>query len=50
MVIVGLHIEHDTDTGETKLQYRIAYTFSGQAMTAVVPRTTIDRAKWSEVH
>lgn len=45
--VVGYRLTHDTDTGVTKVDYRIAYTFCGQHMTADVVQTTIDRAKWA---
>ena len=40
--VVGYHIEHNTDTGRTEVQYRIQYDIGVQLMTATVARSTVD--------
>lgn len=40
--VVGYHIEHNTDTGRTEVQYRISYDIGVQMMTATVARSTVD--------
>jgi hypothetical protein len=42
--VVGYHLEYDTDTGRTEVQYRISYDIGVQMMTATVARSTIDMA------
>lgn len=40
--VVGYHIEHDTDTNHTNVQYRIQYDIGVQLMVATVARATVD--------
>lgn len=40
--VVGYHIEHNTDTERTEVQYRISYDIGVQMMTATVARSTVD--------
>jgi hypothetical protein len=42
--VIGYHVEHDTDTGQTNVTYRISYNFGGQRIVTDVPRTTVERA------
>lgn len=43
--VIGYHIEHDTDTGYTNVQYRAQYNFAGlQIMKINVARSTVDRS------
>lgn len=41
--IVGYEILHDTHSGKTSVQYRIAYDFIGQTITATVSPVTVAR-------
>jgi hypothetical protein len=40
--VVGYHIEHNTDTERTEVQYRISYDIGVQMMVATVARSTVD--------
>lgn len=43
--IVGYHIEHNTDTNNTDVTYRVQYKLGDmQVMTATVARSTVDMA------
>lgn len=45
--VIGYHIEHNTDTGNTDVTYRIVYSFIPglqDTMTATVARSTVDKA------
>ena len=43
-VVVGYHLEYDTDTDHANAQYRIQYDIGVQIMTATVARSTVDMA------
>ena len=44
-VVVGYHIEHNTEDDYTNVTYRISYNFAGlQDMVSTVARSTVDMA------
>lgn len=48
--VIGYHIEHNTDTGNTTVQYRISYGNPGMNyMVGNVSPSTVARAKFNQV-
>ncbi len=46
--IVGYHVEHDTDTGNTNVTYRVKYRVAEQIIIANLARATVDMAPKGE--